>query len=142
MSSSDSSSDSDDDGPAKAPKHTKPNQASKTKVIRRQSSKSTLNFKRLRILLSEIEESLKEAVEWLVESFTEASEDYEEDSEDPDDGVPLVPILQSQREALEHPLFKELLQELGVDAPTETVSISLYVLSRTVFIEISMEIST
>lgn len=118
ISSGDLTSDSDEDNDLKLP--TRPSNHTKLKQAgRSQSTKSVLNFKRLRIILSEIEESMKEAVEWLIESFTEAGEDYEEDSEDPDDGVPLVPILQSQREALEHPQFKELLQVLGVDAPTE-----------------------
>ncbi|XP_065094550.1 protein timeless homolog [Ochlerotatus camptorhynchus] len=124
MSSDDLTSDSDEDDyqnrPTKPSKHTRTNQASNNKARRNQSSTSTLNFKRLRTILSEIEESMKEAIEWLTESFAEASEDYEEDSEDPDDGVPLVPILPLQRQSLEHPQFKELLKELGIDAPTET----------------------
>ncbi|XP_055524014.1 protein timeless homolog isoform X2 [Wyeomyia smithii] len=80
---------------------------------------SILNNKRFHVLLKELEGSFKEAIEWLAESFSEAYEDYQDDSEDRDDGVPLVPIMQFQREALDNTQFKNLLTELGLEAPSE-----------------------
>lgn len=112
-------SDSDDD--VDVNRLTRPTNSisSKAKAKRKPPAASSLNFRRLRTIMSEIEESMKEAIEWLTESFTEACADYEEDSEDPDDGVPVVPVMQAQREALENPQFKELLKELGLEAPAE-----------------------
>lgn len=120
----DSESDEDDNRPARPTKHTRPPhaKASKHKPKRSHSVAPPLNFRRLRTIISEIEESMKEAIEWLMESFTDACDDYDADSEDPDDGVPLVPIMAAQREALENVQFKELLKELGLEAPTDTVS--------------------
>lgn len=121
---SDENSEHEPDVPMKRTKVARP-KASKEKTVVKQKripTKTSLNTKRLRNLLAEIEESMKEAVEWLVESFSEACEDYEGGSEDPDDGVPLVPIMPLQRDALENPQFRDLLKELGLAAPNENVS--------------------
>ncbi|XP_055604879.1 protein timeless homolog [Uranotaenia lowii] len=114
MSGSDSDSDSDTIAKRPSKPKTKPGVTKK-----RPTTKSSLNHKRIRSLMTEVEESMKEAVEWIMESFSEACEDYEEASEDPDDGVPLVPIMQSQRDALQSGQFCELLKELGVAAPID-----------------------
>ncbi|XP_055616681.1 protein timeless homolog [Toxorhynchites rutilus septentrionalis] len=123
MSTEDSMSDEDSDQesniPVKATKAAKPSKTKTTVKKKCVPTKTSLNTKRLRNLLAEIEESMKEAIEWLAESFSEACDDYEAGSEDPDDGVPLVPIMTPQRDALENTQFKELLKELGVAAPHE-----------------------
>ncbi|XP_058811331.1 protein timeless homolog [Topomyia yanbarensis] len=116
-----SESDRDEDIPTKPSKTGKALQSNHKAMgkQKRLPEKVSLCTKRIRSILAEVEESMKEAIEWLAESFSEACDDYEESSEDPDDGVPLVPIMQSQREALENTQFKDLLMQLGVTAPTD-----------------------
>ncbi|XP_062536634.1 protein timeless homolog isoform X2 [Armigeres subalbatus] len=117
-------SESDDDvdvnNAMKPKKPTKPKHVSAASNAKRSNqAASSLNFRRIRTILTEIEESMKEAVDWLIESFVEACDDYDEDIEDPDDGVPLVPIMQAQRDALESSQFKELLKGLGLESPVD-----------------------
>lgn len=73
-----------------------------------------LNVKKIKELLTGIEENLKTGLEWLIESFNDAAEDFEEVSEDPEDCIPLVPILAPQYDAIDNPQFQSLLQEIGV----------------------------
>lgn len=123
MSNSDSASDGEDDGPVrqqKQAKPTKPKTSKQTPATQKKQApptKTTLNVKNVRAILSEVEESMKEAVEWLAESFTEACDDYDPSLEDPDDGVPLVAVMQSHQEALKNAQFGRLLWELGVAEP-------------------------
>jgi timeless len=109
---SDEDEDSDDDRPGRGP------------TEKRKIPKVSINNKKIKSILSEIEESMKESIEWLIDCLKEASEDYEEpDEEDPDNGIPLVAIMESQREALEHDQFKQLLESMGLMAPIGGVSI-------------------
>lgn len=73
-----------------------------------------LNVKKIKELLTEIEENLKNGLEWLIESFNDAAVDFEEVSEDPEDCIPLVPISAPQHDAIDNPQFQSLLQEIGV----------------------------
>lgn len=131
MSDSDSGSDGEDDGPAvrqqKQPKPTRPKPVKQSNPVAAQKkrappNKTTLNAKSVCGILSEVEESMKEAIDWLVESFTEACDDYDPSLEDPDDGVPLVAVMQSHQEALKNVQFGRLLRELGVAEPVDNVS--------------------
>ncbi|XP_039444112.1 protein timeless homolog [Culex pipiens pallens] len=129
MSDSDSGSDGENGGPAvsqqKQAKPTRPKPVKQSKPAaaaqkkRAPPTKTTLNAKSVRGILSEVEESMKEAIEWLAESFTEACDDYDPSLEDPDDGVPLVAVMQSHQEALKNGQFGRLLRELGVAEPVD-----------------------
>lgn len=87
-------------------------------ISRRQlTSKYQMNEKEIQGLRTELEESLKEAIDWIVESFKEAAEDFEEASDDPDDAIPIVPFSDSQKEALENQQFQKLLISVNMLAP-------------------------
>lgn len=120
MSDLGSGSDNDDAIPVKPSKPTKTkqgNRAPQAQKKRAPPTKTSLNAKNVRAILSEVEESMKEAIEWLTESFTEACDDYDPSLEDPDDGVPLVAVMQSHQEAIKNEQFGRLLRELGVAEP-------------------------
>lgn len=67
----------------------------------------------------EIDDNLKVNFAWLQESLNDAAEDADDqdDNDDPSDGVPLVPFLSAQKEALENQQFKRLLLALGLQEP-------------------------
>lgn len=92
-------------------------QLSAKKVRQTQLKVNDIAFLRL-----EVEESWKEAIEWVIESLKEAAEDFEEPSDDPDDAIPLVPFQESQKEALLDQQFQKLLESVGILAPSETES--------------------
>lgn len=100
---SDSSSD-DDERPEPAPKR---------------SADFKMNQAEAKSLRTELEESLKEAIEWIIESLKEAAEDFEDTSEDLDDAIPIVPFTESQKAALENEQFKKLLASINLQAPQE-----------------------
>lgn len=76
-----------------------------------------LNKRAVAKLRLELEESMKEAIEWIKESLEEAAEDFEKVSDDPDDAIPIVAFSDSQREALENPQFRALMEALSFIAP-------------------------
>lgn len=112
------SSDSNDDDDYFNQKPSKPAQAPKRKI-----KKSTVDARAINRSLMEVESSFKEAVEWIIESLNEAAEDFEELSDDPNDGIPIVPIAQMQKDALESQQFIELLRALGMQDPLEMVGL-------------------
>lgn len=65
----------------------------------------------------ELEESLKEAFEWIIESLKEAADDFEEVSDDITDAIPIVPFSESQKQALENPQFQGLLRSINLIEP-------------------------
>lgn len=69
-------------------------------------SRYELNDREISSFRIELEESLKEAIEWIIESLNEAAEDFEEPSDELSDAIPLVPVQQSQKLALENPQFQ------------------------------------
>lgn len=59
-----------------------------------------------------------DGIQWLLESLADAIEDLQEQEEIGDEeGIPLVPLINSQREALETVAFKDLLREIGAQPP-------------------------
>jgi timeless len=71
-----------------------------------ETSRYELNDREISSFRVELEESLKEAIEWIIESLNEAAEDFEEPSDELSDAIPLVPVQQSQKLALEIPQFQ------------------------------------
>lgn len=86
---------------------------------KRKLVKSKLNIAGIKSLMAEIDESFKEAIDWLIESFKEAKEDFVEASDNPDDGVPLVPFMSAQHDAMDNQQFQKLLKSIGVDEPAD-----------------------
>lgn len=99
------SSDSDDD--------VRPN------INRTMVKKYQLNQREVAALRTELEESLKEAIEWIIESLNEAADDFEEPSDDPDDAIPIVPFTESQKLAMENAQFLKLLESINLLNPQE-----------------------
>lgn len=89
----------------------------------RKLSKVALNVADVKRILSEVDDDIKQHFEWIQESLNDAAEDVEETdaSEDPDDGVPLVPFTVKQKDAFDNVKFKELLTALGLEQPDKTV---------------------
>lgn len=101
--SSSSASDSDEDRQASPQRQT---------IKHYQLSQREAN-----VLRNELEESMREAIDWVIESFNEAADDFEEPSEDPDDAIPIVPFSESQKAAMENPQFKKLLASVNLQEP-------------------------
>lgn len=80
--------------------------------------RTPLDVGTVRALIAQVSasETLQEAIEWLRESLHDASEDSEEPGED-DDGVPLLPLLEVQKDAMEQQDFQKLLLALGMQPP-------------------------
>lgn len=93
----------------------------------RQLPKIHLKVADIQRQVNEIDDSLKVHFEWIQESLNDAAEDVDDndDSTDPSDGVPIVPFSMAQREAMENPQIKSLLQALGLQEPVkEMVSLT------------------
>lgn len=95
---SSSSSENDYDGPQEA--------RYQRNVTKMSSSRYKFNEHEISKTRIELEESLKEAIEWIIEALNEAAEDFEEPSDELSDAIPLVPVQQSQKLALENPQFQ------------------------------------
>lgn len=93
--------------------------AAKKRVIK----KSTLDLKSINVLRNEIEESHKDALDWIIEAFNEAADDFEEISDEPDDAIPIVPITAFQIDAVENVQFKKLMTAVGIQKPDSSVSL-------------------
>lgn len=120
--------DSDESGQndTRRVKVTVKNLASKKKTKAKEKNKSlrpvskiSLNEGEVQRLLTGLDENLKEAIEWIQESLSDAADDFEEISEDADDGVPLVPFTAVQRDAFENETFKAILLALGIQQPAQ-----------------------
>ena len=94
---------------------------SKKKKATKAPSKK-LDKKKIKEILCNLEETFKSALPWIEESLTDAAEDMDEPSEDPEDGVPLVPFTAEQRTAIENAEFMALLRLIGFQEPSDTVS--------------------
>lgn len=88
---------------------------------KRKLNKTKLSIVGVKSLLAEIDESFKEAIEWLIESFKEAKDDLDEES-NPEDGVPLVPFMGAHHDAMDNQQFQKLLKSLGIEEPADGVS--------------------
>lgn len=98
---------------SKKTKKAAPSKQSKRTIVR-----TPLHIGTIRNLIENIDEKFTDALEWLKESFADAAEDSEMPSEE-DDGVPLLPLLEVQKEAMENDNFKKLLLALGAQPPIE-----------------------
>lgn len=80
-----------------------------------------INVAEVQRQIADMDESLKEHFAWLQESLNDAAEDAaaadDDDTDDPNDGVPIVPYSMAQKEALENPQFKAMLLGLGLHEP-------------------------
>lgn len=99
---------------------------SKTMSAKKGSMKSVqkLDINSIKRIVSEIEETHKEALEWLLEALSDALEDIEDnqvaDTDDAGTGIPIVPILETQIQAIENDVFKRLMSAICLQSPDET----------------------
>ena len=90
----------------------KPFKTKQRKIVR-----TPLDVGTVRALLSQIDlEKFQQVVDWLKECLEDAAEDTEEAAEE-EDGVPIVPLLELQKEAIEDANFKKVLIALGMQPP-------------------------
>ncbi|XP_065358652.1 protein timeless homolog [Calliphora vicina] len=90
----------------------KPTKAKPRKIVR-----TPLDVGTVRALLGQIDaDKYQEAIDWLKECLDDAAEDTEL-AEEEDDGVPLVPLQELQKEAMEDDNFKKVLVALGIQPP-------------------------
>uniref|UniRef100_A0A336MT00 CSON006295 protein n=1 Tax=Culicoides sonorensis TaxID=179676 RepID=A0A336MT00_CULSO len=87
------------------------------KSVKKTSKKLEINT--IKRVLSEIEETHKEALEWLVETLTDATDDIQDDDDD-ENNIPIVPIMETQIQAIENDEFKRLMAAIGLHSPDET----------------------
>ncbi|XP_017143003.1 protein timeless homolog [Drosophila miranda] len=83
----------------------------------RQVVRTPLDVGTVQALIAQVDtEKYQPAFEWLTECLNDASDDTDEPAED-DDGVPLLPLLQSQKDAMEDGNFQKVLVALGMQPP-------------------------
>ncbi|KAH8243662.1 hypothetical protein KR032_009171 [Drosophila birchii] len=91
--------------------------AKKPKAKKRQVVRTPLDVGTVRALVAQVDaEKYQSAVEWLQECLQDASEDNEEPAEE-EDGVPLLPLMQDQKDAMEDGDFQKVLVSLGMQPP-------------------------
>lgn len=103
---------------------TKKSKETKKAPDARKVPKITLDVANFQKIMAELDENDKANLEWIQESLNDAAEDMEEPSDDPEDGVPLVPFTAQQRDSFENDKFKELLKALGFQEPVKEMVIS------------------
>ncbi|EDX13111.1 GD18885 [Drosophila simulans] len=87
------------------------------KAKKRQMVRTPLDVGTIRALIGQVDsEKYQSAIEWLQECLQDASEDTEEAVED-DDGVPLLPLMQDQKNAMEDGDSQKVLVALGMQPP-------------------------
>ncbi|XP_017110468.1 protein timeless homolog [Drosophila elegans] len=102
----------EDDGYRKPNTKSKPKKAKKRQVVR-----TPLDVGTVRALIGQVNAGkYQSAIEWLQECIQDASEETEEPAED-DDGVPLLPLMQDQKDAMEDGDFQKVLVALGMQPP-------------------------
>lgn len=95
----------------------KPNKPNVAKSKQRKIVRTPLDVGTVRGLIQQVDaEKYQEAIDWLKECLIDAAEDTEEPSED-DDGVPLLPLLEVQKQAMEDAQFQKVLVSLGMQPP-------------------------
>ncbi|EDW24891.1 GL24394 [Drosophila persimilis] len=83
----------------------------------RQVVRTPLDVGTVQALIAQVDtEKYQPAFEWLTECLNDASDDTDEPAED-DDGVPLLPLQQSQKDAMEDGNFQKVLVALGMQPP-------------------------
>ncbi|XP_073819591.1 uncharacterized protein [Musca autumnalis] len=94
------------------PSKRKPAKSQKRKIVR-----TPLDVGTVRALLGQIDaEKYQESIDWLKECLDDAADDEEEPNEE-DDGIPLLPLQQQQKDAMEDENFKKVLVALGIQPP-------------------------
>ncbi|EDW83278.2 uncharacterized protein Dwil_GK22409 [Drosophila willistoni] len=89
----------------------------KAKPKSRKVIRTPLDAGTVRALIGQVdEEKYQTAIEWLKECLDDVSEDTDEPAED-DDGVPLLPLLEAQKEAMDDGNFQKVLVALGMQPP-------------------------
>ncbi|XP_036673902.3 protein timeless homolog isoform X1 [Drosophila suzukii] len=97
--------------PTAKPK-SKPKKAQKRQVVR-----TPLDVGTVKALIAQVNaDKFQSAIEWLQECLQDASEDTEEAVED-EDGVPLLPLMADQKDAMEDGDFQKVLVALGMQPP-------------------------
>lgn len=86
-------------------------------VSRKLEASFQIKQKEAMSLRNEVEEKFREGIDWIIESLKEAAEDFEQVSDDIDDAIPIVPLSESQKEALDNPQFQKLLTSLNLIEP-------------------------
>uniref|UniRef100_A0A1A9Z728 TIMELESS_C domain-containing protein n=1 Tax=Glossina pallidipes TaxID=7398 RepID=A0A1A9Z728_GLOPL len=93
-------------------RHLKPAKPKKHKTVR-----APLDVGTVKRLLSQVDqETYQEALDWLRECLDDAAEEIEEPSEE-DDGVPLLPLQEIQKQAMEDENFQKILLAFGIQPP-------------------------
>lgn len=88
------------------------------KAKTRQIIRTPLDMGTVRALIAQVDtEKYQQAIDWIKESLDDASEDTEDVAEGDDDGVPLLPLLEVQKEAMEQSEFQKMLVALGMQPP-------------------------
>lgn len=75
-----------------------------------------------RHIMSNLSEQNKTQLAWIIESLNDAAEDVDADESDSDeleDGIPLVPFKNTQKEVLKMPEIEDLLTAIGLQKPTK-----------------------
>ncbi|KAL3279148.1 hypothetical protein HHI36_016662 [Cryptolaemus montrouzieri] len=121
---SEASSDSDgsDDGVSRRPTMSSNTMGGNTsskpkhkKTVRKARSVINISSRRLaELALGIMQADMKEALEWLKESFSDAIEDFDDDT---DEGIPLVPIMDYAVNAMDNNDFQNFLLGLGISKP-------------------------
>lgn len=128
---SDDDGSSDSDAPAQKIKVTIRNVKNKkqkqvAKPTKRSVPKIAMDAAEVQRLMAALSDDDKDNLEWIRESLTDAAEDAEDASEDPDDGVPLVPFTGKQRDSFENETFLGLLKALGFQEPVKDMVSTLW----------------
>lgn len=84
--------------------------------VKRKIVRTPLDVGTARALIAQVADKYQEAIDWLKECLDDAAEDTEEPSEE-DDGVPLVPLQEVAREAMENGDFQKIIVALGIQPP-------------------------
>ncbi|GLH06684.1 Protein timeless [Gryllus bimaculatus] len=89
----------------------------KSKTRQQKQSKSMFSQNEAARLVGQVRTAgMSEALEWLVESLEDIAEDAEDCAEE---STPLLPLTEACIVAMDSPLFQQLLQSLGINAPAD-----------------------
>ncbi|XP_067623915.1 protein timeless homolog [Eurosta solidaginis] len=86
------------------------------KPVKRKIVRTPLDADNVSGLIAQLIEKYQGAIDWLKEALEDAAEETEEPNEE-DDGVPLLPLQEIEREAVEDKDFQQLLVALGIQKP-------------------------
>ncbi|XP_039970840.1 protein timeless homolog [Bactrocera tryoni] len=90
--------------------------AKPAKPVKRKIVRTPLDVGTVKALIAQVADKYQEAIDWLKECLDDAAEDTEEPGEE-DDGVPLVPLQEIAREAMENTDFQKIIVALGIQPP-------------------------